>query len=203
MKQTGSGFTLIELMLAMILFATVSAGVTAFAAYYFNNYSFSFEENQSVGLAQSALTRMIRDIREARVSEAGSWPIVAANDDSFTFYSDVDNDNLSDQVRYFMNGSNLHKGVIKPTLSPISYPAANEAISIIATNIDTGGGPIFRYYNGNWPADQINNPLSQSSRQYGTRYVLVYFKINIDPARGSLPFELTTGVTLRNIKDNL
>jgi prepilin-type N-terminal cleavage/methylation domain-containing protein len=203
MQKYKSGFTLVEVMVAGFIFAAIAVGVAAFSAYYLKNYSYSFEETQSVGLAQNALTSMVREIREARNGDDGAWPIVQADDFTFVFYSDVTNDGKSDKVRYFLSGNNLEKGVIQPTDVPITYPAANEKIYIVASNIDTSGGPIFSYYNGNWPSDVINNPLSSANRILNTRLVKVYLKINMNQNFGAKPFELRSAVAIRSMKDNL
>jgi prepilin-type N-terminal cleavage/methylation domain-containing protein len=197
------GFTLLEVMIATFIFSAIAGGVAIFSAYYLKNYSFSFEENQSVSIAQTGLTTMLREIREARIGDDGAWPIVDALDNSFTFYSDVTNDGRSDKVRYFLNGTTLQKGVIQPTTVPVSYPSNTETFTTIASNIDVSGGSIFRYYNGNWPSDVINNPLTASDRLLSTRYVVVYVRINISQNFAAQPFELTSGVTIRSMKTNL
>ena len=202
MKQS-FGFTLVEVMVAMFVFSVITGGVAVFSAYYFKNYSFSFEENQSVSIAQTGITSMIRAIREARSGDDGSWPIVDAQDNTFTFYSDVTNDGRPDKVRYFLNSTALQRGVIEPTSVPVSYPPASEKITTVATSIDTSAGSLFKYYNGDWPADQIHNPLTLSDRLLQTRYVTVYLRINISPNFASQPFEITSGVTIRSMKTNL
>jgi len=146
---------------------------------------------------------MVRDIREARMGDDGSWPIVDASDNSFTFYSDVTNDGRSDKVRYFLNGTTLRRGVIQPTAVPVTYPAATETFTDIATSVDTSAGAIFTYYNGDWPADHINNPLTVSDRLLNTRYVNVHIRINTSSNFAAAPFELTSGVTIRSMKTNL
>ena len=201
--KLSGGFTLIEIMVATFVFSVVTGGVAIFSAYYFKNYSFSFEENQSVSIAQTGMTSMIREIREARSGEDGSWPIVDAQDNTFTFYSDVTNDSRPDKVRYFLNGTTLNRGVIEPTAVPVSYPQALEKITTIATNVDTSAGSLFKYYNGDWPADQIYNPITLSNRLLQTRYVTVYLRINISPNFAALPFEMTSGVAIRSMKTNL
>lgn len=197
------GFTLVEVIVASFIFCVITFGVTVFSSYYFKNYSFSFEQNQQQSIAQNGLTRMIKDIREARIGDDGSWPIVQADDNQFIFYSDVTNDGKADKVRYFLTGTILQKGIIEPTVVPVTYPSANEKIVNIATNIDTSGGPIFKYYNGNWPSDTINNPLTQTNRLLNSRFVIVYLKINLSQNFAASPFELTSGTTIRSLKNNL
>lgn len=197
------GFTLLELILATFIFGLIAAGVAGFAVYYFQNYAFSFEQQQAIGGAQTSLTAMIREIREARMGDNGAWPLVQTDDNAFIFYSDVTNDGRSDRVRYFLDGNELKKGVIEPTQVPVSYPPANEQVRAVAANLDNGGLPIFTYYNGSWPGDTLNNPLVPNSRLLNTRYVSVYLRLNVSPNVGSGPFELTSGVQIRSLKDNL
>lgn len=201
--KSNSGFTLVELIVATLIFVIIAGLIAVFTAYYFNNYTFSFEENQTVGQTQTALTSMVREIREIRIGEDGAWPISEAGNNNFTFYSDVTNDGRADKIRYFLDGSMLKKGVIQPTDVPVSYPAANEKIYLIANYIDNDTVPVFRYYNGNWPQDQLNNPLSPAGRVFNTRFVKIYLRLNIQTNSGSLPFELTYDVQIRSMKDNL
>jgi prepilin-type N-terminal cleavage/methylation domain-containing protein len=197
------GFTFLEVIIAVFVFSVIVAGVAAFSAYYLNNSAFSFEETQSIGLAQTGITQMIRDIREARTGEDGSWPIMEANDNEFIFFSDVTGDGLADRVRYFLNGTTLQKGVIQPTAVPVTYPTNTEKIYTIASYVNASSSAIFKYYNGNWPSDTINNPLAPASRISDTRYVTVDIKIDIQPNFSAQPFELTGGVGIRSMKDNL
>lgn len=197
------GYTLVEIMVVMFILGIILAIFSAFAVFYLNSYSFSFEENQSIGTAQYNTNLMVREIREARISEQGGWPIIEALDNSFSFYADVNDDGRTDHVRYFLENTDLKRGVIEPTVFPISYPVENEEIKTIAERVDNEGLPVFTYYNGDWPQDQINNPLPQGSRLLATRFVSVTLRINVDPDHGSEPVELTSGVQIRSLKDNL
>lgn len=197
------GFTILEIAISLFLFTMVMGAVTVFFIYYLRNYSLSFEENQMVNIAQNALTQMNRDIREARSGEDGAWTIVEASDTSFTFYSDVTNDGRTDRVRYFVSGTDLNRGVVEPTIPPVTYPLATEKITVVATSLNTGAAPIFTYYNGNWPGDSVNNPLTPLNRQLNTRYVNMYIQVDIQTNYAALPYELSSGVQIRSLKDNL
>ena len=45
---------------------------------------------------------MVKEIREARTSDDGSYPIEKARDKEFIFYSDIDKDGEVERVRYFL-----------------------------------------------------------------------------------------------------
>lgn len=197
------GFTIPEVLLTAVLFAIVVAGISAFSTYYFRNYSFSFEENQSIGIAQTGITTMVREMREARDGAQGAWPIIQTDDNAFSFYSDVTNDGLADQIRYFLDGTDLRKGVIEPSTNPIEYLPQNETFITVAQHVSTSSGPIFTYYNDAWPTDTINNPLQTGQRLAETRYMEVSLHIDIDPNLSAQPFTLRSGVQLRGLKDNL
>lgn len=198
-----AGFTLLEVMIATFLFAGIVGLVAGFAYYYFRNYSFSFEEQQVVGQSQATLTQIIRDIRRAKLGDNGSWTIVQADDTAFRFYADVTGDDRSDLVRYFLSGNELRRGVIQPTAVPVTYPVANEVVTTIMAPVEATSSPIFRYYNGNWPADTTNNPLPAAQRILNTRFVKVYIRINPTINFAASSFELSSGVTIRSLKNNL
>jgi prepilin-type N-terminal cleavage/methylation domain-containing protein len=203
MSKLRQGFTVIEILTVIGILSIVLSGIAAFMIYAFQSYSFSFAEYGAVELARSSVTRINRDIREIRTGETGGWPIINASDNSFSFYSDVTNDGKADRVRYFLDGTSLKRGVIEASGSPLSYPAASEKISYAATGVYNGTNPVFRYYNGNWPSDTANNPLPAALRITATRYVTVYLNIKTNPSSTTGAFELTTGIQIRSMKDNL
>ncbi len=206
MKYTifkNQGFTLVELLIAGVLFVSIVAGVAALILYYLKSFSFSFEELRSVNQAQYAIGTMLRELREARSGENGAWPMAQTDDATIVFYSDVTNDGRADRVRYFLSGTDLKKGVIEPTTAPVSYPPANEVTKTIASSIDEGGKAMFTYYNGNYPTDITNNPLTPANRILNTRYVGIYVRVNIQANYAAAPYELNSGVAIRSLKDNL
>ena len=198
-----NGFTLLELILASFIFSTITAGVVIFSLYYLNNYSFSLEANQAISIAQQNITRMVREIREARSADDGAYTLAQTDDNTIVFYSDVTNDGRTDRVRYFLNGTQLMKGIIEPTDVPVTYPLANEKLTIVSDYVDLLSHSLFTYYNSAWPGDTINNPLAAGQRILNTRYISVYIRINIQNNSGATPFELTSGVHIRSLKDNL
>jgi prepilin-type N-terminal cleavage/methylation domain-containing protein len=202
MNKYKSGFTLIEIIIALAIFVIIAAVVVSFLIYYLRSYSFSFDENQAVSRAQFGMTTMLKEIREARISEDGAWPLITLNDQEFAFYSDITNDGLADKVRYFIDTDQLKKGVIEPSGVPVSYPPENEQVRVLADFVEASSAAIFQYYNGDWPADTANNPLPPEQRLLDTKFVNIYLKININP-QNIQPYELTSGVQLRNLKTNL
>ncbi len=202
-KTRSQGFTLVEMVVAVFIFGSVVLAVSLFSVYYLRNTSFSIEEAQQVTRVQNAHTRMIRELREARMGDDGSWPFLLCDDFAITFFADVTNDGRPDKIRYFLEGTTLRRGVTEPTAVPVSYPPANEKIISIADNVVTSGGPMFLYYNGDWPDDIVNNPLPTAQRILNTRYIRVQLGISITDNFAAGPFFVRSGVAIRTLKTNL
>jgi hypothetical protein len=198
------GFGLLEIIITVFIstiFIFILVGLQRFVG---ESYNFSFTEVQSVEQARGGVDILIREIREAQNSESGSYTLERADDQEFIFYADVDNDEKRERVRYFLDGSDLIKGVIQPTSDiPPTYPAENETVKTISEYIRNGADPIFYYYNGDWPLVTEGNPLDTPARLVDTKYMRIFLRINVDPSKIPQEYELSSGVQLRNLKDNL
>ncbi|HSE56484.1 MAG TPA: prepilin-type N-terminal cleavage/methylation domain-containing protein, partial [Candidatus Paceibacterota bacterium] len=120
-----SGFTIIELLVAVAVASVVGLSIAALArdTVSFNRYyqsSFSVADR-----AQKLLRPMAEEIRSASQSVAGAYPIDTAGTNEFIFYADIDNDGLVDRVRYYLSGTSLLKDVVAPAGSPLTYTLAN------------------------------------------------------------------------------
>jgi prepilin-type N-terminal cleavage/methylation domain-containing protein len=196
-----NGFTLLELMVASFIFSTVVGIAAIFFAYFFKNYNFNFSENQSVEATRSSVVKLMSELREARISEDGAYPLQTANDQEIKFYADVDNDGVVELVRYYMEGANLKRGVIKATGSPSIYDPATETVTTISTYIQNGVQPVFYYYNGDWPGDTTNNPLVAGVRLLNTRLVKIRLLVNTDTKQQS-NIDISNEIMIRNLKTN-
>lgn len=201
MRENTSGYTLIEVMMTIAILTLLIGSVVGLLVYYLKSYSFSFDQQQLVYEAQNSLTRIIREIREAKTGEDGSWPIVSCEPNNLIYYTDVTNDGRTDRIRYFLENNQLKRGVTEPTLPPVTYPADQEKIQLLIEHVDPLSEPVFTYYNGNWPTDNINNPLASDRCIYDTRYI--HLSVNITTTGDTKKIlKLESGVMLRNLKDN-
>jgi len=194
---------LLEAVVVISIFTTASVVVTSVIIQGLRVNSFANEQNEALNNARRGVEFMIKEIREASTSENGSFPISAADAQELIFYSDLDIDQETERIRYFLDGTDLKKGVIEPVGVPGTYPSGNEVISILSEYVRNGADPIFYYYNEDWPADQVSNPLTQPVEVDDIKFVKTYLKINIDPTKAPNPAELESSTTIRNLKDNL
>ena len=146
---------------------------------------------------------MVKEIREARPADNGAYPLELADDQEFIFYSDIDQNDKTERVRYFLDGTNFNKAVINPSeVEPITYDGP-ETITTLSEYVRNATSSIFYYYNGDWPADTENNPLPSPARLIETKLMRVYLKINVFPERAPDDFELESSTQIRNLKTNL
>ena len=202
-KKKQKGFTLIETIVLIFVFSLAMGAITAFIYYAYRISDYDFQQSQAIRNARNGIEIMVEEIREARSGDDGSYILEKADDQEFIFYSDVDKDNRTERIRYFLEDSVLKKGIVKPVSSPPVYSLDTEDISILSSYVCNEDIPIFTYYNGDWPGDGINNPLPTPTRLIETKLMHVYLKINVDPNRAPVDFELESDAQIRNLKNNL
>jgi len=190
------GFTLVEMMIAIFIFVLGMGAITSVTANLYGTYSYLFQQSIAIGEARRGMEAMIKEIRSAENGQDGAYVIATANDYIFTFYSDINGDGLTERVRYFIDGINLKKGVIRPTAYPYQYLSQDEKISIITSYI-RNQPPIFHYYNGQ------GTELPAPARLKDTKMMMIYIVVNVDPLRPPSDFKLESYVQLRNLKTNL
>jgi type II secretory pathway pseudopilin PulG len=202
--KTAKAFSLVETIISIFVFGLCLVLVSTIILGLYKTYKYNFEQIQAINEARKGIETMVREIREAKYGDDGSYPLVEAGDFQFIFYGDIDKDTATERVRYFLQGTNLKKGIVEPSGDPPEYILSNETISILSQYVRNGAAPvIFTYYNGDWPGDTQHNPLPTLTRLSDTKLMHVYLKINVDPNRPPDDFELESDAQIRNLKVNL
>jgi len=104
--KNGAGFTLIETLVAIAIFALALGAVFGSILMLYRSHGYTWEQSQAIEEARRGIEIMVKEIREARSGEDGSYPIVLAGDKEFIFFSDIDNDGKTERVRYFLGTAN-------------------------------------------------------------------------------------------------
>lgn len=201
--QKQAGMTLVEIMVGMGILAFLTAAVIALQTLIAQSEEFSVKTVFTTENANTAVQSMIAQLRTARPSEAGAYPLEEATDQQIIFYSNADTDTDVERVRYFLQGTDLVKGVIDPEGFPVTYPADNEATRIIAEFIQNAGDPLFFYYNQDWPTDTTNNPLPTPADLSQVKLVRVFVRVNADPSEPEGELTLESSAQIRSLKENL
>ncbi len=195
------GFTISGLLVSIAIISLIITAVTLFQKNVFS-LSMTFQGNLNFQLgARAMLKRFSAEVREISPSSLGAYPIAEASTSEFIFFSDADNDGLKEEIRYFLSGTDLKRGVTKPTGSPLVYSTSTEKISTVLNNISSGTTTIFQYYDANYAG--TSTPLLQPVTVSAIRFVQATLYANPDPRRILYPYIFTTKISIRNLKDNL
>ena len=200
-SQNSIGFSIIELIIGLSIL-----GLIAFAIWIFQKDIFSLNNTISGDItAQDDVRRAFKtvtsEIRSASSSSIGAYPIDSATLTSFIFYSDINDDGIKERIRYFLNGTILKKGILKPSGNPLAYNPANETISEIVHDVANGATPIFNYYDTNY--DGFTPSLTSPINVLAIRLIKITLIVDHDPSKLPSPITFTTQASIRNLKDNL
>jgi type II secretory pathway component PulJ len=199
--KSKSGFSIIEALVGIFILSLIGLAV-----YSFQKDVFSLNRTISGSLtaqdeARRALKSMSAEIRTASPSSLGAYPLMQTATSSFTFYSNIDGDSFKERVRYFLEGTTLKKGIIKPSGSPLTYNPANEVITELIHDVANATTSIFSYYDENY--DGTTQPLAEPINISAVRLVKITVVIDHNPTQPPSPITLTTQINMRNLKDNL
>ena len=196
-NKLSSGFTLVEILFGVSIFILIFFALTLFSRNIWVYNSFVSVGLANIDAGRQTMKTMVSEIRTASTADTGAYTISQAGVSSFIFYSNIDNDALKEKVRYFLNGSQLQKGVIKPTGSPLSYNALNETIITLMSNVTNTS--IFDYYDENYDGTTaaLSSPVTISS----VRLVKITINVDSDPNRAPAATTFSTQVSIRNLKD--
>ena len=199
-KQTSSrGYTLIEAIITVAVFAVFSVMIIGAITFLYRANSNAIEQAFALASARKGVDKMVQDIREAAYSDEGRFPVQSISTNEFVFYSDTDRDLYVERIRYFLDGTDLKKGVLDPTGVPPTYNPANEVVTVVADNVRNidQSTPVFRYFNDS--GTEILSALSILDVSFVQTKVIV----NVNPLRLPEEFTLYSSVTIRNLKTNL
>ena len=191
-----------EMLIVVALVSVVGIVISKFQrdVFSFNRY---FSSSLSTGdSAQKLLRPMTAEIRSASPSANGSYPIDTIADNSFSFYSDIDNDGLKEWVKYSVSGTTMTKEVIKPTGNPAVYNTANKVTTTFMTGVRniTDSIPIFTYYDSTYTGGSGGVVSATTGSLSSIRLIGVKIRLDPDPNQSPTTVEVSTQVAIRNLK---
>jgi type II secretory pathway pseudopilin PulG len=194
------GVTLLELLIAMAI-TTGALTLVTFFAMDVSNFGLALGDRLEVERElELTLRTMISEGRSMGPGENGAYPVATATATTFSFYSDIDGDGGFEQVRYFLDGTIIKKGVVDPVGSnPPTYPAANEVITEVVHSVVPG--TLFQYFDEGYPPEI--GPLASPVDVSNVRMITVTGTTDRDPARPPLPTTLSITITIRNLRGEI
>jgi type II secretory pathway pseudopilin PulG len=189
------GLTFVESLIWVAVFVvSMMAFIVSLLSFYRAN-TYTLEQAEAVSDARRAIERVVQTLRETDYAANGAYPLVAIGTSTVTFYADIDSEPQPERIRYFLDGTNLQRGVVEPTGDPADYTGA-ETVTTVAPYIRNGeqGTTTFRFY------DTLGTEVTSAADIQDIRYVHLSVIVNVSPFR--LPNELTmhSSATLRNLR---
>jgi type II secretory pathway pseudopilin PulG len=199
-KQNKAGFTLVEILVAIFIRTLIMVAIINFQINVFSLNKISSNNLNAQTDARKTLKNMTAELRSMSPSDNGSYAIALTATSSITFYTDIDNDNSKEQIRYFQEGTNLKKGITKS--SGGVYNPGNESLTNLISDLaNSSSSPIFYYYDKNY--DGTSAPLTYPLNIPSIRLIKIDILIDKDLNKAPEAMNITTQVSLRNLKDNL
>ena len=97
------GFTLIETLVVIFVFSVVIMMTGNFIVMGYKTQSYTYQQSIAINEARKGIEVMVKEIREAQTGENGAHIIEDAQEKEFVFYSDIDNDNRVEKIKYLSN----------------------------------------------------------------------------------------------------
>lgn len=191
------GFTLLEILVAMGIFLLILTGVASFLQTIFKSQNVIYTQVTNQKEARRTIEEFVKEARNASISSIGSYSVAQASSTSFTFYSDIDFDTYKEKVRYFADGAELKKGVIKPAGTPLAYNPATETVSVLAHDLIVGQ-TLFAYFDKNYTG--ASDPMVEPINIAQIRVVKVTVVIDQLPNISPEPLTVSSQVEIRNLK---
>jgi len=190
--KKNKGLTLIETMTAIVIFTITIGGLMSIIFYLYKTHGYVFQQAMAVTEARKGVSIMVKELREAKTGEDGSYVIEKAEPSEIVFYSDIDKDGEIERVRYYLQGTNLMKEIINPEGLPAQYSSVPEE-RFLSRYIGETSPPIFTYLG------EDGEILGISIRKKDTKMVEIYLQVEVPNGRFSVKYVLESTVKFRNL----
>lgn len=191
---------MLEVIFALGIFLLIMGSVSAFFLNSLRSSNVLFEQlaNQSQG--RRLLNSFINEVRSAVYSSDGAYPIAVASTTEFIFFSKLNPQLQSQRIRYFLEGTEIKKGVIKPGGNPPNYTSSTEEVVTAVDNVYSTGTPIFYYYDQSYTG--ASTSLIQPVDVTKIRMAEIIFQLEKNPLASPSSLNLRAKAEIRNLKTN-
>lgn len=194
--RTQHGLSLVETVVVTAIFTLIIVALFGSVQLFYRGNSYTLEQALAVNSARKGVEFLVRDLREATLSDEGNYPIIKMGSTTLQFYSDIDDDMSVERVRYTFIDGTLYKAVTQPSGTPPTYLNADEATSTIAEYVrnEEDGIMLFEYFTNEGEA------ITDYSDVADVVFIRVNLVVNVNPQRLPNEFTLRSSATLRNLK---
>ena len=196
-----TGFTLLELLVAMGIFAMISLVAAGFLIDTFRYKRTLWEQLETQNDGRRVLQQVVDTVRKAEESSIGGYPVVSVGDYELIIYANVDTDSLRERVRFWLDGATLKKGIIQATGNPLNYSGTEDVVELAHNVVNfSESKPLFLYYDDTYTGTEA--ALSMPVDVTAVKVVRVQLKLDSDPAQEPAPLAVESVAAIRNLKEN-
>lgn len=187
-----------EVLISMAIFAGIAFIIGTFMKTTLDYQLLFTQQLTAQQEVETTLAAMLPEIRSMVPSALGGYALAQVSTSSLTFFVDADSDGIADQIRYFLSGTTLYKGVTRPSGNPLVYTGSSEISTEVVHNVVVGA-PIFSYFDVNYTGSEaaMTYPITIS----GIRLIRIDLTVR-DPKKTS-PLFSRIEIVPRNLRTNL
>lgn len=196
------GFTMVELLVAMVLMMVILAGIYTIWFGLQRTYSFTTDDMTAQEQARSALNEMVEFIRTAREpdpapSESLDLVIVSADANSLVCWTDTDRDPAHDlelvRFRVDTGGRTLYRD--DSQTGDITFTGATTVRMVGSWVSNTAALPLFTYTSANGTV--LSAPVADPTQ---IRQVIIDLRIDVFTDKAPIAHQLRSIVQPRNLR---
>ncbi len=186
--------TLLETLVWISMFIFAIGAVTSSIITFYRTSNYTIQQASAISSAQKGISAMVKTMREAAYASNGAYPVVSMAGSDIVFYADIDSDTAIERVHYYVQGTNLYRGILQPTGDPAVYAGAEDVTSIsqdvrnIAQAVTT-----FTYY------DAAGALITDYSQIGSLRFIVANIVVDADTTRLPNAVTIRSSAALRNL----
>jgi prepilin-type N-terminal cleavage/methylation domain-containing protein len=104
------GFTIVEMLVAIFIFAVITTALFSIIPTLYRADRYALQQTAAIDEARRGMKTMLRELREASPGQDGSHMIELAMPNELIFYSDIDQDDKTERIRYYL-GEGSHMSI--------------------------------------------------------------------------------------------
>lgn len=198
-----TGFTLIEVIVAVFLFTLVGVAVITLVSDILTGSGRQNVLLSDQDQARKLVTQLVNELRNSQSGSDGAYQIESAGDQQFVFFSNPDSQGKVQRIRYYLQNGKMFKGITNYANG--GYNTSTEQNLTVQNDVaNSQAAPLFYYYDGSYSGTSTQTSLSQPVNVVLVKFVKINLQIyNKAGALRTNYYTVTGGGAIRSLKTNL